>query len=592
MKRLLGVLLIMTLVLSMAACSSEPEAKIETGMDLSKDGSKGESQDTDMVEVSVEQLANDFFANLPDHIYKIKQAEFVDKVAAGDDMVILDIRQPDAYAEGHIKGAINVPWGTAISENLNKIAQDKEVFIYCYSGQTAGQAVATLNIAGINARSVNLGWNFGISKVDGVDAVTETAVNAFGSETYDVAANVQEVMDAYYAGLADVKETKFKNYKISEDNLNAMMTEGEDFYLLSIRSAEDFGKAHIEGAENVPYSSSLADNLGNVPKDKKVVVYCYSGQTAGQTVAVMKLLGYDAVSLNGGLGVGANAPLGWTNKGYTVVSSSAVYNGVLEYFANIPDHIYKIGQQDFVDKAAAGDDMVVLDIRQPDAYAEGHIKGAINVPWGTAISENLNKIPQDKEVFIYCYSGQTAGQAVATLNIAGINARSVNLGWNFGISKVDGVDAVTETTVNEFGTETYDIAAEVQETMDAYYAGLADVKETQFKNYKISEDNLATMIEMDEDFTLLSIRQADAFAEGHIKGAINAPFGADQLAGIAGIPKNKKVVVYCYSGQTAGQTTAALKLLGYDAVSLNGGAGVGANAPIGWTNAGYELVTE
>jgi len=32
--------------------------------------------------------------------------------------------------------------------------------------------------------------------------------------------------------------------------------------------------------------------------------------------------------------------------------------------------------------------------------------------------------------------------------------------------------------------------------------------------------------------------------------------------------------------------------MGYDAVSLNGGAGTAANAPMGWTNQGFTLVTE
>ena len=48
--------------------------------------------------------------------------------------------------------------------------------------------------------------------------------------------------------------------------------------------------------------------------------------------------------------------------------------------------------------------------------------------------------------------------------------------------------------------------------------------------------------------------------------------------------------MYKRQGQTAGQTTAILRLLGYDAVSLNGGVGVGVNAPLGWANQGFELV--
>ncbi|MCJ7688748.1 MAG: sulfurtransferase, partial [Clostridiaceae bacterium] len=40
--------------------------------------------------------------------------------------------------------------------------------------------------------------------------------------------------------------------------------------------------------------------------------------TAGQTVAGLKMLGYDAVSLNGGMGTDSNAPSGWANKGFPV----------------------------------------------------------------------------------------------------------------------------------------------------------------------------------------------------------------------------------------------------------------------------------
>jgi len=52
---------------------------------------------------------------------------------------------------------------------------------------------------------------------------------------------------------------------------------------------------------------------------KTLIVYCYTGQTAGQAVATLRMLGYDAVSLRGGMGTAANAPLGWSNQGYPVV---------------------------------------------------------------------------------------------------------------------------------------------------------------------------------------------------------------------------------------------------------------------------------
>ncbi|GMQ58244.1 hypothetical protein AN1V17_26390 [Vallitalea sediminicola] len=598
LNKLVALLLMVVMVLSVAGCGSKKDDTAGS-MDLSNGTESSDTtkktndtkKDSDAKEAfNLEEGINDYYANMPEHIYKINQKEFIDKVKANDDMVVVDIRSDEDYKKGHVKGAYNAPWGPAIAENITKIAQDKEVFIYCYSGQTAGQAVMTLNLAGINARSVNLGFNYGISKVEGYEDVIEETVNAFGSETYDVPEAVQAALTDYYNGLADVKDTKFKNYKVSEDNLKAMIDDEEDFYLLSIRGDKDFNEGHIAGANNIPWGAGMEKQFATLPKDKPVVVYCYTGQTAGQTVAGLRLLGIDAVSLNGGLGMTANAPIGWTNKGYDVVANGAVEAGVNDYFANMPEHIYKINQKEFIEKVKADEDMVIVDIRSAEDYKKGHVKGAYNAPWGPAIAENITKISQDKDVYIYCYSGQTAGQAVMTLNLAGINARSVNLGFNFGISKVEGYEDVIEETVNEFGSETYDVPEEVKTALTDYYNGLADVKESKFKNYKVSEENLKAMIDDKEDFYLLSIRSSKDFGEGHIVGANNIPWGVGMEKQFSTLPKDKTVVVYCYTGQTAGQTVAALRLLGYDAVSLNGGMGMEINAPLGWINNEFEVV--
>ncbi len=312
MKKLLSLLIILILSISMAACGSQ-EAPAEEAPAM-------EAQDQASADFDMESAVNDYFASMPDHIYKINQKEFVEMVKAGDDMVVLDIRQPDVYGKSHIKGAVNLPWGSAISDNLSKIPQDKPVFVYCYSGQTAGQAVATLNMAGFDARSVNLGWDLGISKVAGYEEATETESNVLAEDVTSIDPALQAALDEYYAGLAAVKGTEYANYKISEKDLKAKVdAEDDSIYILSIRDAEDFAKGHIKGASNIPWGAGMEKEFSTLPMDKKIVVYCYTGQTAGQTVAGLKLLGYDAVSLNGGMGMDANAPSGWANKGYEVV---------------------------------------------------------------------------------------------------------------------------------------------------------------------------------------------------------------------------------------------------------------------------------
>lgn len=82
---------------------------------------------------------------------------------------------------------------------------------------------------------------------------------------------------------------------------------GEDVFILDIRKKDDFEKGHIEDAVHSEWAEvwDFID-LDVLPRDKKIIVVCYTGQTAGQTVSILKLLGYDACSLRGGMANGWN----------------------------------------------------------------------------------------------------------------------------------------------------------------------------------------------------------------------------------------------------------------------------------------------
>jgi len=323
-KKWLSLLLVLVLVFSITACSKkDDEGTMDVATTEATTAATTEAATEAPTEAALDMpaLVSDYFKNMPEHIYKIAEKDFVDLVKADTAMTILDLRSAEDYAKGHIKGAVNMPWGPAVAAGLSSIPADKPVFIYCYTGQTAGQAVTTLNIAGIEARSVNLGWNFGISKVEGVADVTVTDAATLTAGVREIDPQIQEAMNAYYEGLAAVADTQFKNYKISEADLKAMVdAQDASIYILSVRKAEDYAKGHIQGATNIPFGKDMADSFGTLPMDKKIVVYCYTGQTAGQTTAALRLMGYDAVSLNGGMGTPANAPQGWLNNGYPVVT--------------------------------------------------------------------------------------------------------------------------------------------------------------------------------------------------------------------------------------------------------------------------------
>jgi rhodanese-related sulfurtransferase len=44
---------------------------------------------------------------------------------------------------------------------------------------------------------------------------------------------------------------------------------------------------------------------------------------------------------------------------------------------------------------------VLVDVRGVDTYKAGHIKGALNIPYGE-IEERAKELPRDKKIITYC----------------------------------------------------------------------------------------------------------------------------------------------------------------------------------------------
>lgn len=123
-------------------------------------------------------------------------------------------------------------------------------------------------------------------------------------------------------------------------------------------------------------------------------------------------------------------------------SSVSTTDAVALYYERMPDDLYKIPEAELKELVDAGNkDIYILDIRETKDYNQGHIPGAHNIPF-KKIGENLDKLPTDKTIIVYCYTGQTGGQTTAALNIAGFTAKSLNGGMNNGWAKAS-YDVVT-----------------------------------------------------------------------------------------------------------------------------------------------------
>ena len=65
--------------------------------------------------------------------------------------LIVDVRTPEEFADGHYPGAINIPHET-ILDGLNQlgVSQETPVILYCRSGNRSGQAELALKSNGFS----------------------------------------------------------------------------------------------------------------------------------------------------------------------------------------------------------------------------------------------------------------------------------------------------------------------------------------------------------------------------------------------------------------------------------------------------------
>lgn len=103
-----------------------------------------------------------------------------------------------------------------------------------------------------------------------------------------------------------------------------------------------------------------------------------------------------------------------------------------KFLSGIPDNYYTVGTVEALKDLLAGGGVVLVDVREPNEYAEGHIPGAVNIPI-RQLAKNLDKLPKDKPVVVYCRTGHRAGMATAVLRLLGYtNVRNFTpamVGW-------------------------------------------------------------------------------------------------------------------------------------------------------------------
>ena len=231
-----------------------------------------------------------------------------------DKYYVIDIRSHEEYVAGHINGAVNVKANEIIDyldKNVSPVVYDK-VVIACHTGQSASYVTSVLRLIGYNnVYAMKYGmsswnrtldhWSKGVSNKYANSL--ETKYNTKSKEMpYPVIKTGKHCgAEILEARAKTVLNTPFGKLKINADRAFS----DTSFYIINYWPKEKYIKGHIPGATQYSPKHDLNDTtfLKTLPTDKKILVYCFTGQNAAFTIAYLRLLGYNAFTL----GFGANS---------------------------------------------------------------------------------------------------------------------------------------------------------------------------------------------------------------------------------------------------------------------------------------------
>lgn len=245
---------------------------------------------------------------------------------------------------------------------------------------------------------------------------------------------------------------------LTADLLHNDIVAGTPITMIDVRSADDFALGHIEGAVNVASGEVLnyVQDQG-LAMDAKIIVICYTGQTASWATSLLRFDGYTMAFA-----------LKWGMSSWNTVFSA-------KWADNCQNTYATLFENDSVPKAAEGSmptlntgqttGQAILEAQLTNVFAEGfgaakitntmvfadpdnyyivnywawtdyayygHVPGGMQYTPKTSMSTttDLTTLPTDKTIVVYCWTGQTSAFLTSYLRLLGYDAKSLLFGAN------------------------------------------------------------------------------------------------------------------------------------------------------------------
>ena len=225
-----------------------------------------------------------------------------------------------------------------------------------------------------------------------------------------------------YETLDDVLIQGLKPLSIEEFKKRMM---NDDTFTVDTRRAADFTNGFIAGSISISLEGRFAEWAGSLlPFDKPIILVTDPGKEK-ETVVRLARVGFSKVEgyLDGGFDA-------WKKAGEEL------------------DMIIDIEPDELMMDLPFDDNMLVLDVRRPTEFADGHLPNAVNLPLNEMNDPvSMANINDEQNLYVHCGGGYRSVIASSLLKRQGIhNLRNVLGGWN-KIKELEKVEIVKENSV-------------------------------------------------------------------------------------------------------------------------------------------------
>ncbi|HET9479401.1 MAG TPA: rhodanese-like domain-containing protein, partial [Pyrinomonadaceae bacterium] len=189
-----------------------------------------------------------------------------------------------------------------------------------------------------------------------------------------------------------------------------------DHILLDVRSAADFGAAHVPGSMNIGLGGQFAMWAGSlIPLNAAIVVIADTNAQVDESVVRLARVGIENVKgyLEGGF-------QSWLDAGRPIEAIEQVSVAQLK-------------------EQMANTDLQIVDVRRASEYVSGHVPRALNAPLAS-LDKSLGPLPlkKDKRTAVICAGGYRSSAAASLLqqqgfsnllNVSGGTGAWINAGY-------------------------------------------------------------------------------------------------------------------------------------------------------------------